>query len=98
MAITAGITTAMIAADQGFHQGRRQDKAQKQSLQRQDAAQQQAQAAAVSERRRAEMATAAANRKTPDIGELLAFEQSLPSGAAQTNLQSRKRGSLLGDS
>lgn len=68
---------ALAGLGYGIYSGEQAKAAQKQGLRRQEQAQKQAQALSIAQTRKADMATAAANRKTPDIGNILAFEQSL---------------------
>ena len=99
MAITSAVF-AGIGIAEGAKAGYKADKAQKEGLKRQDAAQQQAEAAAMSQRRQAEMAQAAVNKKQPNVADLLAFEQNAAGGAALTNLTGgggAKKPGLLGD-
>lgn len=73
---------AVIAFAYGAYAGERGQAAQKAAGQRQAQAQKQAQALSVAQARKADEATRAANMKTPDVGSLLAFEQSFASFGA----------------
>lgn len=77
MAVTTAIA-AVAAASYGVYSGEQQKSAQKAAVRRQADAQKQAQALSVAQARKADQETMAANRKTPDIGSLLAFEQGFP--------------------
>jgi Tfp pilus assembly major pilin PilA len=68
----------------GAYQGSEQQSAQRKALRNQQGAQQQAEVAALSQQRKSDMAEKAANRQTPDIGSMLAFEQSRPSFGASS--------------
>lgn len=77
------------AADELFlAPGRRAAREQKRSLQDQSRLQQQALQDQQRERQRADMALAAANRKKPDVGSLLAQEQQDARGRSMTTLTS----------
>lgn len=100
MAITGAIAT-VAALGYGVYQGERGASAQRAGARRQQQAQQQAESAALSQRRQAEMAQAAANRQAPDISGILSFEQGLTGGAASTMLgggtRTNRKPGLLGD-
>lgn len=66
---------AIVAFAYSAYTGYEGKQQQKKAMGRQAEAQRQAQAASVSQARKADMAAREANRKTPDVGELLAFEQ-----------------------
>lgn len=79
--------TGALSAGYGIYSGERAGQAQKVGMRRQAQAQQQAQAAAARQQRMAAEAQAAANRKQPDIGSILATEAELgKAGPASTLL------------
>lgn len=69
---------AIVAFAYSAYTGYQGQQTQKAAVRRQADAQKQAQALSVAQARKADMETMAANRKTPDIGSLLAFEQGFP--------------------
>lgn len=69
---------AIVAFAYAAYSGNESRQDQKVAARRQADAQKQAQALSVAQARKADMETMAANRKTPDIGSLLAFEQGFP--------------------
>lgn len=96
MAVTATLSAAFVAADQGVRQGHRQSGLQHRAALAQEQAQKQAMAMSVNEQRKADAAQAEANRKVPDVGSLLAFQQGLPSfgGSARTGAGDADAGRL----
>ncbi len=73
-AIIAGVAAAAAAAGTGYavYAGERASDAQKQALTEQRQAQQRAAAQAASQQRRSAQAMAAANRRQPDMGAIMA--------------------------
>ena len=95
-------TAALIAGTAyAVYSGERGAAAQRAGVRRQQQAQQQAESAALSQRRQADMAQAAANRQASDIFGILSFEQGLTGGAASTMLgggtRTNRKPGLLGD-
>jgi hypothetical protein len=85
-AIAAATTTAA-----GVYQGQQQARAQKTGLNLQRTAQQQAETVALRQRKDAEAAQAAANRRAPDLAEIMAGESELARlSASSTNLTGGK--------
>ncbi len=68
----AGAAAAAAGTGYSIYAGERADKAQKQALGEQRQAQQQAAAQAASQQRRSAQAMAAANRRQPDMGSIMA--------------------------
>jgi uncharacterized protein HemX len=98
--------TAAVTAGYGVYSGERQNKLQKEAANRQQQAQKTAETAAQRQQKQAAEAYAAANRKAPDVADILAGEQELSRlGSASTMLTGpqgvkRKQGGpaqLLGD-
>ncbi len=71
-AAVAGAAAAAGGLGYSMYAGERADKAQKQALGEQRQAQQQAAAQAASQQRRSAQAMAAANRRQPNMGEIMA--------------------------
>lgn len=71
-AIAASAAAAAAGTGYSVYAGQRADKAQKQALGEQREAQQQAAAQAASQQRRSAQAMAAANRRQPNMGEIMA--------------------------
>lgn len=101
MAIEAVIAGAALTY--GVYTGEQQKAEAKKGLRRQQAAQQTAERAAMSQQRKADEQMRAANRQTPDVGSILAFENQFPgfSGPAaqkpvDTGLLKLDRPKLLG--
>lgn len=98
---TATLVVTALGVGLQAYQGEEQRQSQSKSLRRQDKAQGEAKRAAVSERRRADMAEAQANRQQPDVSSLLGAERARArSGPGATLLTGasgiRSRNLLLG--
>ncbi len=83
----AGVIVAGLALGYGVYSGEEGQQQQKKGQRRQEQAQRQAQAAAARQQKLSAEAYAAANRRQPDVGDILATEAELGKmGAASTLL------------